>query len=45
MRKHKHSAKFWDGYYEHCKCGACAGDKRNPVTGSRYIAFDEWPDE
>lgn len=45
MRVHKHSPYSWDGYYEHCKCGACAGDKRNPETGTRYVSFSEWPEE
>lgn len=44
-RKHVHSI-WWDGWYEHCRrCGACAGDKRNPTNGSRYIFFSDWPEE
>lgn len=45
MRKHKHSAQFWDGFYEHCRCGACSGDKRNPETGLRYVFFSDWPED
>lgn len=42
-RPHTHSVT-WDGYYEHCRtCGACAGDRRDPITGSRYVFFSDWP--
>lgn len=42
VRRHKHSPYSFDGYYEHCKCGACAGDRRDPETGLRYTSFEEW---
>lgn len=44
-KPHKHAAQFWDGHYEHCRCGACAGDRRDPKTGQRYSYFDEWGDQ
>jgi len=39
---HVHRAYRWDGYFERCKCGASAGDKRLP-NGSRCISFSDWP--
>lgn len=44
-KPHKHTAQFWDGFYEHCRCGASSGDKRNPDTGMRYAFFSDWPEE
>lgn len=44
-RPHVHAAYTWDCYYEHCRCGASAGDLRNPVTGLRYAFFSDWPAE
>jgi hypothetical protein len=35
---------MWDGFYEHCKCGASAGDKRNK-SGQRCITFVEWEEK
>lgn len=45
QREHVHRGAWWDGYREWCKCGACAGDKRDPETGVRYIFFTEWPEQ
>lgn len=42
---HTHEPSRWDGYYEHCKCGAMAGDRRDPVTGQRYALFAQWRGE
>ena len=41
-KSHRHYGYRWDGYYEYCRCGACAGDRRNPKTGMRCIEFSEW---
>jgi len=41
---HRHVGYRWDGYYEYCYCGACAGDRVNPKTGRRCIEFSEWQD-
>lgn len=42
MKTHKHQPDRWDGYYEQCKCGVSAGDKRDPRTGLRYTRFEQW---
>lgn len=42
---HSHKAVTWDGHYETCRCGASAGDRRDPATGRRYIFFSGWSDE
>lgn len=41
-KTHVHTADSWDGYYEFCRCGACAGDRRS-AKGRRCISFAEWP--
>lgn len=41
-RQHVHKAQSWDGYFEHCKCGASSGDMLTP-KGNRYISFEDWP--
>ncbi len=43
-RVHRHTAARWDGYYEHCRCGAWSGDVRD-ARGNRSISFDDWPKE
>lgn len=43
-KEHIHRGAWWDGSREWCKCGACAGDKRDPKTGARYSFFSEWPE-
>lgn len=39
---HQHRPHGWDGYFEFCRCGAAAGDRRDPRTGLRFVTFDEW---
>ena len=43
-RPHQHTGWWWDGFYEHCRCGASAGDRRGP-DGHRHILFADWPQE
>lgn len=43
-KPHIHAGYRWDGFYEYCKCGACAGDYIKP-NGFRALFFEEWPDE
>ena len=40
-RPHVHRGDSWDGYYEHCRCGASAGD-RVGSHGLRCVQFEEW---
>lgn len=42
--KHRHQAHSWDGHYEHCKCGASSGDRRD-AKGYRCISFDDWEED
>lgn len=44
QKEHIHRGAWWDGYREWCKCGACAGDKKDDKTGLRYSFFSEWPE-
>lgn len=39
---HKHTGYMWDGFYEFCKCGASAGDRRDE-NGFRHLFFKDWP--
>jgi hypothetical protein len=41
---HRHEGAQWDGWFEHCRCGTSAGDRRDE-NGYRMILFDQWPDE
>lgn len=45
QQEHIHRGASWDGYFERCKCGAQASDKKDPETGLRYIFFSEWTEE
>lgn len=40
-RPHVHRGDSWDGYSEHCRCGASASD-RTGSHGLRCIQFEEW---
>lgn len=42
-KPHVHAGYYWDGYYESCRCGVGAGDRRDPVTGLRCAFFSDWP--
>jgi hypothetical protein len=39
-RPHVHRGDSWDGYFEHCRCGASAGDRVG--DHGRCITFEEW---
>jgi hypothetical protein len=41
QRLHVHRGDSWDGYTEHCRCGASASD-RIGTHGLRCIQFEEW---
>lgn len=43
-RQHRHEGASWDGWFERCRCGVSAGDRKGP-DGLCLALFSEWPDE